>query len=213
MRLKKFILGCLLLSLALIIYEGEKNRDLRNKFNMLYSVVEIGTGIGAGVVIFSGDGQSLILTVRHLLNAEKNVSVTFYPRFETYSAEVVKVGEEVDLALLRVWTEHDFVAKRVRSYILPKVFDNVYKIGSGLTLRPFPTYGIIEHFSADVEIFHVSAQGIYGDSGGGVFNDNYQLIGIVVRVGITHGSILPQAVPHVLKSYNQYAISAFLKEE
>jgi len=204
------------LLLALLCFSTVGVADMTDKKldQMLYTATLITRdgGGGSGVVVYSGNGYSLIVTAQHVVSDAETISVALYPQEKEYPAKIVKTSLDYDLALVRIEVEHDHVAKRVLAELRP--FDEVYKVGSGLGNAPFPSKGIVSEFNGFT--MRVSSPIIFGDSGGGIFTKikgEYYLVGIVISVAIARLGVFPNVVPHMANCYNSFAIEDFFKAE
>ena len=182
---------------------------LQQKSQMLYTVVKVQglKGRGSGVVIFSENGYSLILTAKHVIGKARKFEVKLYPDEVSYPATILGKSKKYDLALLRIEHEHPYVAE-ISSKLKVSVFQTVWKIGGGMGQDPFPGKGIV----TGVKESHISVSSgtIYGDSGGAVFiqqGPNYRLVGIIVSV-----AILPKKIPvyHIGYAHDLESIVDFL---
>ena len=200
----------ILLCLSITVYGGDAMNIQKKHEQMLYPVVSvIAKGKGSGVVIYSGEGYSLILTAKHNLNLMSETEVRFFPSKEKYPATIFKIGKGIDLAILKVDHEHPYVALMFYDAV-PKVFTDVYKVGGGLGLEPFPTEGIIS--SVKDGLLSVTSPIIFGDSGGAIYIDHlgsYLLVGIVISVA--HVQKAP--ITHIGFGYNMKTVAKFLDDK
>ena len=205
-------------ALALILFtatcvEADDMSKIDRKMNeMLYTGVHIAVsngGSGSGIIIYSGNGYSLILTAKHLLRKNTKLRVTVYPDEVTYPATLVKVSKAYDLALLSIDAEHDHVAEMTTYLELP-VYYKVWKVGCGSGLEPHPDEGMVTAF--EDEYMMSSAPITFGDSGGGIFvneEGHYKLFGTIVMVGVGSG----HPTPHHGYSHTILAIAEFLSKK
>ena len=140
-------------------------------------------GAGSGVII-SDDGY--IITNHHVIEDANNVTVTLRDGQKSYTAAVIGSDEENDIALLKIDATGLSAATFGDSSSLA-VGDYVVAIGNPLgQLGGTVTDGIISALTRDVTIegknmtlLQTNAQISPGNSGGGLFNSNGELIGIV----------------------------------
>lgn len=140
-------------------------------------------GAGSGVII-SEDGY--IITNYHVIEGANNVTVTLRDGKTSYTAAVIGSDAEEDIALLKVDAKGLTPATFGDSSSLA-VGDYVVAIGNPLgELGGTVTDGIISALAREVEIennnmtlLQTNAQISPGNSGGGLFNANGELIGIV----------------------------------
>jgi len=207
--MRTFLLAVLFISSVGVADMNDKKLD-----QMLYTATLLMSngGSGSGVVVYSGNGYSLIVTAQHVIRDAENISVALYPQEKEYPAKVVKTSLDYDLALVRIEVEHKYVARRVLAKL--DVFDRVYKVGGGLGNSPFPTEGIVSS-TADM-VFQASSPIIFGDSGGGIFikiGRNYYLVGIVISVAVARLGVFPNVIPHMANCYDAFALEDFFKAE
>ncbi|MBQ6655251.1 MAG: trypsin-like peptidase domain-containing protein [Erysipelotrichaceae bacterium] len=139
-------------------------------------------GAGSGV-IYSADGY--IITNNHVIDGASSIFVTL-ANGEKYNAELVATDVKSDLAVIRIEAEG----------LQPAVLGNSEKIAVGQiciaignpmgTLGGTVTAGIVSGLSRDVTIENVPMTLMQinvaispGNSGGGLFSSNGELIGIV----------------------------------
>lgn len=140
-------------------------------------------GAGSGVII-SSDGY--IVTNHHVIENANNIQVTLRDGTTTYEATLIGSDEDNDIALLKVDAEGLTPATFGDSSSLA-VGDYVVAIGNPLgTLGGTVTDGIISALAREVTIedksmtlLQTNAQISPGNSGGGLFNANGELVGIV----------------------------------
>lgn len=140
-------------------------------------------GAGSGVII-SEDGY--IITNHHVIEDANSVTVTLRDGQKSYTAAVIGSDSENDIALLKVDAKGLTPATFGDSSNLA-VGDYVVAIGNPLgELGGTVTDGIISALARDVVIegenmtlLQTNAQISPGNSGGGLFNANGELVGIV----------------------------------
>lgn len=140
-------------------------------------------GAGSGVII-SDDGY--IITNYHVIEGAENITVTLRDGTTSYKAEVIGSDEDNDIALLKIDAKGLSAATMGNSSDLA-VGDYVVAIGNPLgQLGGTVTDGIISALARQVTVegksmtlLQHNAQISPGNSGGGLFNANGELIGIV----------------------------------
>ena len=140
-------------------------------------------GAGSGVII-SADGY--IITNHHVIDNAKTIKVTLRDGQTSYDATLIGSDEDNDIALLKIDAEGLTPATFGDSASLA-VGDYVVAIGNPLgTLGGTVTDGIISALAREVTIegknmtlLQTNAQISPGNSGGGLFNANGELVGIV----------------------------------
>ena len=138
-------------------------------------------GAGSGVII-SEDGY--IVTNNHVVEGGNNITVKVSG--ENYAAELIGTDAQTDIAVLKIECSGLSPATFGNSDAV-KVGDSVIAIGNPLgTLGGSVTDGIISALEREVTIdgqkmtlLQTNAQVNPGNSGGGLFNMNGELIGIV----------------------------------
>ncbi len=143
-------------------------------------------GAGSGVIISNEDGVGYIVTNQHVIDGAENVTVTLRDGTTTYDAEIVGSDKDADVALIKIKADNLSTATFGDSSTLA-VGDYVVAIGNPLgTLGGTVTDGIISALAREVTIedrnmtlLQTNAQISPGNSGGGLFNANGELIGIV----------------------------------
>ncbi len=181
---------------------------------------------GSGTVIHvrrprdAGDGaegsgwEVFILSASHVVEevlgteTHGTVTVEFFGRDgevnRTTEADVLCHDERKDLAILRAVLSGEppscaFPAGRM-ALARVKTFQPVYTVGCPLGLAPLPSKGEITNTNRRIDgqsFWMTSAQMIFGNSGGGIFDAKTQeLIGVSSRV-CAYGKVLPAAVPHL----------------
>ena len=139
-------------------------------------------GAGSGVII-STDGY--IVTNNHVINGASSIYVTL-ANGEKYNAELVATDVKSDLAVIKIDAK-DLQAAVLGNSETIKVGQNAVAIGNPLgTLGGTVTAGIISGLSREVTIdripmtlMQINVAISPGNSGGGLFNTNGELIGVV----------------------------------
>lgn len=140
-------------------------------------------GAGSGVII-SEDGY--IITNHHVIDGANNITVTMRDNTTSYTAALIGSDENNDIALLKIDATGLSPATFGDSSALA-VGDYVVAIGNPLgELGGTVTDGIISALAREVTIednnmtlLQTNAQISPGNSGGGLFNANGELVGIV----------------------------------
>ena len=150
-------------------------------FGDSYNYVQSGAGSG---VIISQDGY--ILTCAHVIDGASNVSVQLYDSDQQYTATVVGSDSVADIAVLKIDATGLTPAVIGNSDALA-VGETVVAVGNPLgTLSNSVTDGIISALNREVTVedndmtlLQTDASISPGNSGGGLFNANGELIGVV----------------------------------
>ena len=141
--------------------------------------------IGTGIIV-KMDTDTYILVNRHMINKTNGdfieIKVPVYD--EDFYCEIVKVYGTADLALLKVKGRLNNKAV-VKGFANPTITEKVYSVGNGLG-RPFLyTEGIFSGEYSINDIYQMST--IWGQSGGGVFNKNGEVLGLIFKVNAFKG--------------------------
>ncbi len=142
-------------------------------------------GAGSGVII-SDDGT--IITNNHVISGAKNITVTLRSG-ESYEAELIGADAELDIALIKI----DAKDKELSVAVIGdsgaiEVGDKAVIIGNPLgTLGGSVTEGIVSALDRKIvvgeqtmSLMQTDAAINAGNSGGGMFNGQGELVGIVV---------------------------------
>lgn len=206
----KYLVILSLVVLTILIMVAEVEMDCQKCNEMLYPTVKVETkkgGNGAGVVVYSGGGTFLVLTAKHVLGKSHKAMVITYPDEQPHEAVVLRRSEDFDLAMLVVVGSHPHIA-RVSSNPNLRVYDDVWKVGSGMGLDPHPSQGIIS--ALEDFTFHITTEIVFGDSGGPIFKQvdgHYELVGIVQAVAMLN----PETpVYHIGIAQNWESLAEFL---
>ncbi len=154
-----------------------KSENQTSFFGQSYSSTSLGSG-----VIISEDGY--IVTNNHVVESATNVSITLN-NGETYDATIVGTDAKTDLALLKIDANDLSYSKLVDSDTL-NLGQEVVAIGNSLGKGTSSTNGIISALNREVtinnytmDLIQTNASVNSGNSGGGLFDLNGNLVGIV----------------------------------
>ena len=140
---------------------------------------------GSGIAI----GTKLIATNHHVVDGATNLAIYFPDTDKEYRAEVVTVDETHDLAVVKVVDPSFNGFNNIKYGFKAEVED----VGMGVFVLGYPlvqtmgteiklTTGVVSSrsgFQGDQSQYQISAPVQPGNSGGPLFNDNGELIGIV----------------------------------
>ena len=140
---------------------------------------------GSGIAI----GTKLIATNHHVVDGATNLAIYFPDTDKEYCAEVVTVDETHDLAVVKVVDPSFNGFNNIKYGFKSEVED----VGMGVFVLGYPlvqsmgteiklTTGVVSSrsgFQGDQSQYQISAPVQPGNSGGPLFNDNGELIGIV----------------------------------
>ena len=142
-------------------------------------------GAGSGVII---DDKGIIITNNHVIEGAKNITVTLRSG-ESYDAELIGADEELDVALIKIDPEDkELTTALIGDSSELNVGDKAVIIGNPLgTLGGSVTEGIISALDRSIvvdgktmNLMQTDAAINAGNSGGGMFNGQGELVGIVV---------------------------------
>lgn len=149
-------------------------------------LIETDTSLGSGIIIKEG----LILTNYHVINDAAQISAeTFYG--DRFNIEGVVVYDQVaDLAVLKAEKEFGITPVTLGDPNTSKKGENIFTIGNPKGLRNTLSTGIISGFHNEdgVELIQITAPITNGSSGGGLFNEYGELIG-VTTAGYGEGNL------------------------
>jgi len=158
---------------------------------------------GAGVIVYNGVGKYMVvLTAAHVVVSYLKKKKTIYalPSYDGIMRRmaVYKISKEHDLAIL-VSTRKEHkpgpYAKFARGH--PNIGDRVYAIGSPMGDKATLTDGIVSNFEYKKGLvrYRFTAPVFFGNSGGGLFNDKMELIGIVTNMYLVRSGFSIIAIP------------------
>ena len=139
----------------------------------------IRTKQGSGIVLGSvSDKHGVdILTNYHVINCSGLIRVTSR-KGEAFNARVLYFDAPTDIALIRIGSKYPSVSPRIAGDV--SVGDTVYAVGAPKGLGWTITSGIISGIRSDkdLKLIQTNASISPGSSGGGLFNDSGELIGM-----------------------------------
>ncbi|MDP9095392.1 MAG: Do family serine endopeptidase, partial [Pseudomonadota bacterium] len=136
--------------------------------------------LGSGFII---DKSGYIVTNNHVIDGADEISVTLTDN-TTLKAKLVGKDDRVDLALLKVETDHPLTAVSFGDSDTSRVGDWVLAIGNPFGLGGSVTAGIVSARGRDIrqgpydDFIQTDAAINRGNSGGPLFNMNGEVIGI-----------------------------------
>lgn len=163
------------------------------------AIVRIEAGeskVGTGFIL---DSNGLIATNLHVIEGESKVRVKLYKDPVDYPATIVAaVDKGHDLALIRIQPKKPLAKLRLGNSDAMSAGDRVYAIGNPLGVFDYSiTDGLISQvrpLSPDLTILQISAAISQGSSGGPLFNQFGEVIGVTTAI-ITQGQAINLAVP------------------
>jgi hypothetical protein len=172
-------------------------RDIIDSSSPAIVRIEAGDAkVGTGFILGS-DG--LIATNLHVIQGESSIRVRLYKDQTEYPATVIAgVDKGHDLALLRIKPKRSLPVLRLGDSSAVSAGDRIYAIGNPLGVFDYSiTDGLISQvrpLSKDLTILQISAAISQGSSGGPLFNQFGEVIGVTTAI-ITQGQAINLAVP------------------
>jgi len=134
-----------------------------------------GLSCGTGCII---DKSGVILTSAHVVDIGKTIVVTMN-NGENYNAKVLKhLGENKDIALLKIDTAHDLKTVKLGNSEKIKVGQKVLAIGNPFGFSGTLTQGIVSRIDYAKNRIQTDAAINPGSSGGPLLNTKGEIIGI-----------------------------------
>jgi S1-C subfamily serine protease len=162
------------------------------------AVVRIEAGdskVGTGFVI---DGRGIIATNLHVIQGESDIKVRTHDGAQYPVKSVAGIDRGHDLALVRIYPKKGLPAVRLGDSNQVSAGDKIYAIGNPLGVFDYSVSdGLISQvrpLSADLTILQISAPISPGSSGGPLFNQFGEVIGVTTAI-ITQGQAINLAVP------------------
>ncbi len=141
---------------------------------------KVETSLGTGFIV---DPKGLIVTNRHVIAGATLITVTLQDG-RTYTARVVAAANILDIALLRIDPEVNLPAVTLGDSAALRVGQRVIAIGNPLGLGGTVTEGIVSALNRNLgstpadDFIQTDAAINHGNSGGPLFNEQGQVIGI-----------------------------------
>ena len=190
-------------------------RDIFDVSTPAIVVIEAGEAkVGTGFIL---DPSGLIATNLHVIEGESNIRVKLYKDPTEYPATVIAaVDKGHDLALIRIKPKKSLPVLRLGDSSVVSAGDRVYAIGNPLGVFDYSiTDGLISQvrpLSQDLTILQISVAISQGSSGGPLFNQYGEVIGVTTAI-ITQGQAINLAVPaNYLRPLMKTQISLSLDE-
>lgn len=167
--------------------------------------IETSEGVGTGFVI---SNTGLILTNRHVVSGNKNVSVNLYDGSK-YEARVLKKDRMADIAVIKIENLKSTMNPLPLCYAqYPNVGEDVIAIGNPLSLNFTVTRGIVSGFrqTENQSLIQTDTPINPGNSGGPLLNQYGEVIGIINAKKVAMGiEGLGFAIP-ILETLNNLGI-------
>ncbi len=163
------------------------------------AIVRIEAGeakVGTGFILHE---NGLIATNLHVIEGESNIRVRLYKDQAEYKAtSIAAFDKSHDLALIRIEARKKLPTIRLGDSSVVSAGDRVYAIGNPLGVFDYSiTDGLISAvrpLSDELTILQISAAISQGSSGGPLFNQFGEVIGVTTAI-ITQGQAINLAVP------------------
>lgn len=138
-------------------------------------MVETDYAQGSGVIV----GEGLILTNEHVVAGMQSGKVTLNNE-DTFSIDgIVKAKKDADLALIKTEESMDVDPVKIGDPDLLTKGDDIVTIGNPMSLQNTASTGMVSGFHNEgVELIQITAPITQGSSGGGLFNEQGELVGI-----------------------------------
>ncbi len=158
----------------------------------IYAVSDWGVTQGTGIVF---DRAGYIVTNAHIIAGARRASVVMSNDVE-YEASLVSYDTDEDLAVLRVETD-ELVPARFGDSLRMKVGEDVCALGTPMGYNMTLTEGVISAVDRELTVegttmhlLQTSTPINFGNSGGALFNDQGQVVGITtVKIVGNDGSV------------------------
>ena len=149
-----------------------------------------------GTVIKSTENETLILTASHCIFDDNHDPMKYgYVGFngdDKYKVKVIDYSRTQDLALLRVTDKITPKLIAILAFEAPIVGEKIWCIGYGAGTEDIMSSGIVaqsDTFSKHTPRTHcmiVDISAYYGNSGGGIYNESNELVGVLIQNGPQH---------------------------
>ncbi len=162
------------------------------------AVVRVEAGndrVGTGFIL---DRSGLIATNLHVIEGESTIKVKLYKDGGEYQVvSIAGVDRGHDLALMRIKPRGSLPVVKLGDSNVVSAGDRIYAIGNPLGMDYSVSDGLISQvrqLSAELTILQISAPISQGSSGGPLFNQFGEVIGITTMI-VTQGQNINLAVP------------------
>lgn len=176
---------------------GLSARDIIDTSSPAIVRIEAGEAkVGTGFIL---DPSGLIATNLHVIEGESNIRIKLYKDPTEYPATVIAgVDKSHDLALIRIQPKKPLPVLKLGDSSAVSAGDRIYAIGNPLGVFDYSiTDGLISQvrpLSPELTILQISAAISQGSSGGPLFNQFGEVIGVTTAI-ITQGQAINLAVP------------------
>ena len=160
---------------------------------------DVGRSSGSGTIIWNKGGDYLmVITSAHVIKSmqkrKRPIHITFTYSSAIKPMRVVRMDEKKDLALLmgcaKEVSDGPYVRVATQS---PNIGDDVWAIGTPMSVKSTVTKGNLSNFVWEQNpkrlTYRFTADVFFGNSGGGVFNEKGELVGVVDSISFLRMSI------------------------
>lgn len=174
-----FVISLLVLPVQAFSIDTKTAVEIYEKINpaivSVDSQLSDGISCGTGCII---DKSGLILTSAHVIDVGKTVVITMN-NGQNYNAKVLKhLGENKDIALLKIETLHDLKTVKFGDSSKVKVGQKVLALGNPFGFNGTLTQGIVSRIDYAKNRIQTDAAINPGSSGGPLLNAKGEIIGI-----------------------------------
>lgn len=198
-----FILIALVTITSIIIFNNKVDFEELKKSVVLINVYDSDNEListGSGVVAFEND---IILTNAHVVEDNYKIEVISENNTKYQVEGILDYNKKKDIAILKLVSSKGLKKVKIEKKI--KIGSNVTAIGSPLGLKNTISTGIISAMYQDnIEVYQHTAPISHGSSGGALFDDEGNLVGITYA-SLTAGQNLNLAIPikYFLEDYKK----------
>ena len=149
------------------------------------------SALGSGFII---DEKGIVVTNNHVIQGAEDIFVIM-DGGEDFKAKVIGADSEMDLAVLQIESDKNFVPVKFGNSDIARIGDWVIAIGNPMGLSGTVTAGIISAKNRDIrmnryeDFIQTDASINVGNSGGPLFNMDGEVIGINTAILGQSGSI------------------------
>jgi len=179
---------------------GFVNQKIEDMYFSSVSVTNnVGKSSGSGTIIWNKGGDyMMVITSAHVIKSmqkrKKAIHITFTYSSAIKPMKVVKLDEKKDLALLMGYAKEVSDGPYVRvATKSPNIGDTVWAIGTPMSVKSTVTKGNLSNFVWEEKpkrlTYRFTADVFFGNSGGGVFNERGELVGVVDSISYLRMSV------------------------
>jgi len=144
-----------------------------------------------GTIIFSDKNKTQVLTATHCIMDDLQVPMSYglinVGDGELYRVKVVRFHRAQDLALLETTDKIKPQKTAPIARLAPVFGDEVWAIGYGAAVEDAVSKGIVSKTDSTghmgTHVMQLDITGWYGNSGGGIYNKDFELVGVMIEFG------------------------------